>query len=255
MGSLPHTDVQAAIRFVKHASSHLPFLPQLPKVSSDEGMIRQVLVGIQDGGWNEKTCAAFKPFMATFRTARRIKFQIAGPYTVAWFCSKNFDEIMKKWLPLCAGIIQNIQEKYEGRIWVQIDEPIWSSQRALPSSYLNLLKIIRSKGPRINIGLHSCATDRPLIPDDIKSQIDFISLDFLQSRLTDSELPFWQRWIGGGKTLVAGILAKHQKAELPFPLVSANPELLMASTSCGLAEWALEDVDRRFGPDQQQRSP
>ena len=46
IGSLPHTDARAAVEAVFAFSPDLPYWPQLPKVSSKEGMNEQALAGL-----------------------------------------------------------------------------------------------------------------------------------------------------------------------------------------------------------------
>lgn len=48
IGSLPHLNAEAAVRFVAEWSPVIPFWPQLPKRSVAEGMIMQMLVPLSD---------------------------------------------------------------------------------------------------------------------------------------------------------------------------------------------------------------
>ncbi len=118
IGSLPHTDVPAAVEAVFDFSPDLPYWPQLPKVSRNEGMNEQAVAGMpgvqaEDGKLRlvqdevfylgvEKVFAAyesgdaaaaalpvesacgFDPFLAALRQrgAVQAKAQIAGPITV-----------------------------------------------------------------------------------------------------------------------------------------------------------------------------
>jgi methionine synthase II (cobalamin-independent) len=119
MGSLPHTAVAEAVDAVFASSPDLPYWPQLPKVSTREGMTDQAAVGlpglrieeggrlrlVQDEAFLEgvenlltayegvdaseaaipgESAAGFEPFIAAARSrhVKEAKGQIAGPITV-----------------------------------------------------------------------------------------------------------------------------------------------------------------------------
>ena len=52
IGSLPFTDPEAGVRFVAEHSPEIPFWPQLPRRSEDEGMIAQSNQGMDQAAFS-----------------------------------------------------------------------------------------------------------------------------------------------------------------------------------------------------------
>lgn len=48
IGSLPHTDIRQAVEFVAQHSPHIPFIPELPRLSPHEESIARVLGPVED---------------------------------------------------------------------------------------------------------------------------------------------------------------------------------------------------------------
>lgn len=57
VGSLPHRDASEAMAFVAEFSPVIPFWPQLPQRSADEGMIAQMMTPLRDL-WNQRSPAS-----------------------------------------------------------------------------------------------------------------------------------------------------------------------------------------------------
>ncbi len=116
IGSLPHTAAEEAVRFVAEHSPAIPFWPQLPRRSEDEGSIRQGLTPLLDivlplgaaryeiprhqtsqlerrlhtleARWHPGSAAGFFAFeracrTGLFRGARALKGQMTGIVTLA----------------------------------------------------------------------------------------------------------------------------------------------------------------------------
>ena len=105
IGSLPQKDIKSAMGIVKKDFSEIPFLPQLVKISKNEGMIFQILEGmpsfcfedyekitlqeevdlLQKYKLGEKSSCAFLSFLEIIKNDKPeyAKIQIVGPYTIA----------------------------------------------------------------------------------------------------------------------------------------------------------------------------
>lgn len=81
IGSLPHTDPQAAVDFVFGLQPALPAAPQLPHRSGAELMLSQSATAGQLSGESWLTSRLFLE-EAGRRDARAVKLQLAGPVTV-----------------------------------------------------------------------------------------------------------------------------------------------------------------------------
>lgn len=246
IGSLPYEDVDAAIKFVQKHSPTLPFLPQLPRANAGDSMVRQILKGFELNGWNRTTSIAFEPFFKTFHAHERIKIQLAGPYTVAWFSSKTFNETRTKWIRLWHAIADQIKNfGFKKELWLQLDEPIWSKDRELPKTYLDFIRETTVEWPRIRVGIHSCASDRPCDLQDLSSSVQFFSFDVTRKPFSAAEKKFWQNYTAHDGELVLGCLLKGKKTEAN-PLPELNPKQLWISASCGLADWLPEEIEEVF---------
>lgn len=113
IGSLPHTDPEAAVRFIAEVCPEAPFWPQLPRRSRDEYMLLQMMTPLLDllqpksaarinirsnSAFQRRLCtaeAAFDPASAAgffaferacaagaFDNARVLKGQLSGPLTL-----------------------------------------------------------------------------------------------------------------------------------------------------------------------------
>src|SRR5258708_1349395 len=193
IGSLPHQSAEAAIEFVKNHASHLPFLPQLPGVNSQEDMVGQVLRGFEWGGWDEKASISLSLFWKEFREASRAKLQIAGPMTVGCAMSMDFEEIVPQWISLWGALVAQWESaRMRGELWLQIDEPSWSAERALPHGYERFLKAIRERKTGMKIGIHSCAELRPQVSRQLCHRCDFLSFDFSNTPMSVAEEQQWR---------------------------------------------------------------
>ncbi len=242
IGSLPYTEPSEALSFVKKYAKGLPFLPQLPHASPNEDMIGQILRGFQLGGWDPQASSCFGKFMEEFGGAERFKIQMAGPLTVSSTLSLPFDKIEVQWLGLWQNLKHQIRKKMQGEIWLQIDEPMGSKQRLLPSNYGNFLVAVKSIDKRCAIGIHSCASERPKLEGKILRELRFISFDFSSDAITDDEFLLWSNY----KTeLVAGLLDKSGNIKIRN-IRGFAPERLWISTSCGLYGWTQTEIEECF---------
>ncbi|MFM8269047.1 MAG: hypothetical protein ACKN9V_02570, partial [Pseudomonadota bacterium] len=191
VGSLPFKSVKEAIQFVKDNSPHLPFLPQLPELNSQEDMIGQVLRGFELGYWDEKASIALEAFQNEFCESPRFKIQIAGPHTVARTLSLSIDEIYPKWASLVLGISKQLRQgTFTGELWLQIDEPFWP-----PKGTAFLLRDLQKEIPKSVFGIHSCATERPQ-PDAKELEFfRFFSFDCSRTPFSETEKMGWEKWL------------------------------------------------------------
>jgi hypothetical protein len=191
VGSLPFLSVEEAIRFVKDNSSHLPFLPQLPELNPQEDMIGQVLRGFELGYWDEKASMALELFQNTFSESPQFKIQIAGPHTVSKTLSLPFNDIYPKWAKLVLGISKQLRQgAFLGELLLQVDEPY-----GLPKGTALLLADVQKEIPNSVLGLHSCATVRPLLSEDELGVFRFLSFDCERTVVTEQEKELWGNWL------------------------------------------------------------
>lgn len=191
VGSLPFLSVEEAIQFVKDNSSYLPFLPQLPELNPQEDMIGQVLRGFDLGFWDEKASIALELFQNTFSESPQFKFQIAGPYTVSRTLSLPFNEIYPKWSELVLHLSKQLRQgAFLGELFLQVDEPY-----GLPKGTALLLADVQKEIPNSALGLHSCATERPLLTEEELNCFRFLSFDCSRSPVSDQEKEVWKRWL------------------------------------------------------------
>jgi len=245
IGSLPFTDPHRALQFVKENSPELPFLPQLPKANPKETMVAQALRGMQLGEWNKECSVCFESFLKDFRQSERLKIQVAGPLTVAWFSSKTFAEVEKTWMRMWKGVRKQIADSgFNGKVWLQLDEPIWSQQQQLPAHYDEFVDFLTGDSS-ISVGLHSCASERPIPSTTLMEKASFFSFDYLRSAMTAEEKLLWRGWLKKDRTLVVGIIDQKRGCQWQQAFQS-QPEKgrVWMSASCGLFAWNEEDVER-----------
>lgn len=248
IGSLPFHTPEVAIDFVKRFSSHLPFLPQLPDANPNEDMIGQMLRGFQLGYWDEKASSCLELFQNEFGDAPRCKIQLAGPLTIARSMSNRLEQVIPQWLKFWEGLKKQLRQgAFRGELWLQIDEPSWSKEIGLGAGYEKFLEQIRNSRPNLKLGLHSCATNRPLIDKGILQLCDFFSFDFLLSPIASSEEEYWEEILANGRTrLILGLLNKDGKVPA-IKLLENYPNQVFLSTPCGLYDWTLGDIERVYG--------
>ena len=197
VGSLPFDSVKEAIQFVKDNSLHLPFLPQLPGMNPQEDMIGQVLRGFELGFWDEKASVALEAFQNEFSECPKFKIQLAGPYTVSRVLSLSEDEVWLKWHKLLVGISQQLRQgHFLGEMWLQIDEPFWSKERTPQKGYFEKLQELQRHLEKTVFGIHSCATERPLLSEEESDQFRFLSFDCEKTPVSTEEQAKWKSWLG-----------------------------------------------------------
>lgn len=86
VGSLPHTDPEAAAALVLRVQPVLPALPELPALHPREGMLARWLEASGDGSLDDDAHAGMHAFLAAARSQaqppRAVKAQVAGPLTL-----------------------------------------------------------------------------------------------------------------------------------------------------------------------------
>jgi hypothetical protein len=250
VGSLPHTDVASALTFVRQHSPTLPFLPQLPNANPLEDLVGQILRGFELGFWDEEACLSLKRFTEAFREAPRIKFQMAGPYTIARSLSVTLEEVIPQWLGLAKAIqMQFRREGMQGELWLQIDEPLWSSDRPLPPNYARFLVSAGRTTTGLRVGLHTCANPRPFPLRELWNAVDFMSFDFSQHPMTPEETEVWSKaFVLGKPDLVLGMVTKGVVlTEENFAGWGAKKVPVWISAPCGLYDWTPEEIETTFG--------
>lgn len=247
VGSLPHTNPKDAIEFVKRYSSHLPFLPQLPEANPQEDMVAQVVKGIELGGWDENCASALERFQNEFNESPQVKIQLAGPLTLARTLSENFDKTILSWLEFSIRLMRQMRQgAFTGEIWLQVDEPSWSAENPLPENYLSLFSSVLGGVKGLRLGLHSCATHRPVLSDEITKTFGFFHFDFSRLAMTEAELGFWSKKLQDGNDLAIGCLTPAQPE--PEPALKSLPNAWIAAT-CGLYGWPVNQLAAVFGRD------
>lgn len=245
MGSLPHSNPNEAIQFVKRHSSHLPFLPQLPESNPQEDMIGQVLRGVELGFWDEQASSCLELFQNEFVDSPRFKIQIAGPYTVARAMSAKFVDIAPLWVGFWKGLRKQLEEAaFQGELWLQLDEPFWSKDSGyMADGYTAFLQTVKEIGRNIKLGIHSCATPRPeLFPDHIKL-IDFFAFDFVKEPISLTEEKDWTlRMQNEDKILICGAL-DPQGGPLKTTLMQ-QPNFWL-SAPCGFYGWDIKELEKQ----------
>jgi methionine synthase II (cobalamin-independent) len=241
IGSLPFLDPNAALDFVAKNSRHLPFLPQLPAANPQEDMIGQVLRGFEIGGWDEKASCCLKPFLSRYAQAKRIKIQIAGPFTVARAMSIDSADCAEMWVELSKKIIGQVSKSgFDGEIWLQIDEPFWSSEKELFRHYEKIVGSLKIAG-KVKLGIHSCATSRPRVESLKMASFDFWSFDYTSCSMTEDERAFWTHETAQlQKILAVGIYSKENAPKNEN--VISNGANVWVSAGCGLADWNEEEI-------------
>lgn len=228
VGSLPFLSVEEAIQFVKDNSSHLPFLPQLPELNPQEDMIGQVLRGFELGYWDEKASGALELFQNAFSEAPRFKIQIAGPHTVSRTLSLPFGEIYQKWAELVLRLSQQLRQgAFLGELLLQVDEPY-----GLPKGTALLLADVQKDIPNSALGLHSCATERPILSEEEMNNFRFLSFDCSRTQVQDSEKEAWKNWLSAHtqRILAWGTPPQTQNLD-PWAL---KEDQVWLSAPCGL---------------------
>lgn len=245
MGSLPYQSPKEAIEFVKKVSGTLPFMPQLPESHPEEDMIAQVVRGFEIGGWDNLCCSSWELFFETFLHSPRLKIQVAGPFTVARTLSQPYEGVFLNWISFWKGLRDQIDKlTFSGELWVQIDEPFWNAKTPLPDSYGNLLCSVRGSRKKTRVGIHSCATERPLLDKKFAALADFISLNYLDKTFTLADRDQWESiWPLGRTQLVAGILDRNRSVDPP---AGVPAERLLISPVCGLYGWTQKEIARLF---------
>lgn len=237
VGSLPFQSVPEAIEFVKRHSLHLPFLPQLPELNSQEDMIGQVLRGFELGYWDECASCALERFQNEFCESPQFKIQIAGPYTVARALSMQTKEIWPQWKRLIDGLVEQFRQGgFLGEMWIQIDEPFWSKEAFPEESYFKELESIQVKQRKLSWGMHSCASLRPELTPALLKAFRFLSFDCLRTALSEKEKNLIHQWLKEDpqRVFVWGGLDKGSLQKEINAWVDSHPRV-WASAPCGLS--------------------
>lgn len=167
IGSLPHQDPEEAVRLVLKIFPELPFWPQLPRRSPEEGMTRQFDHPIL---YRENAAGFFELIKALQRQRpaeiRGIKGQITGPAT--WLVSNYFEsgEILLDGISshLAMNAVWQIEQlrQFDVPVVIFLDEPVLGKLSRYPSlSNASLMKawtrivnaIHETGGPA---GIHCC---------------------------------------------------------------------------------------------------
>ncbi len=249
LGSLPYDSVIDAVNFVKQCSPSLPFLPQLPEANPQEDMVGQVLRGIELGHWDEQASSCLEYFQNEFVDAPRFKIQLAGPMTVARSLSTQFDEVTPSWMQFLKGLMKQLRQAgFQQEMWLQIDEPFWSSEVPLPPNYVEFLGEVRKSREKLKIGLHSCHKNRPKMDEVLAPFTDFFSFNYSVMPTTVEEIETWNQILSITDIhLVLGVIAKGVPFEgVITPFDENFRDRLWVSPACGLYDWTSEDIQKTF---------
>lgn len=246
IGSLPHRNPVDAVRFVKKHSLHLPFLPQLPDLNPLEDMIGQVLRGIDLGCWDEKASSCLELFQNEFVDSSRFKIQIAGPYTVSKSMSGKFRDVAPLWVGFWRGLVKQLQEAaFKGELWLQIDEPFWTQEQPyIVEGYTAFLQTVKDVDFDVRVGIHSCATLRPLPFVDHLSSLDFFAFDFASKAMGEHEERYYLNLMREkDKSLIFGGLTK---GTVNLPKSLENEPNFWLSAPCGFYGWDIRELDKQM---------
>lgn len=190
IGSLPFLDTLRAVEFNKNFS--LPVLSTLPKLSTSEFMIEQLLIGMENVKFvdhllvsegnvklkNYKFNFLIEKDFVHFFSGSNIKWQILGPITfLKLFSPKSVDKILKqKILSWHIDNIKNYQQflnKHFNNITLFLDEPMLVTENEVKelNSFINKLDIN-------NIVIHNCSSFKPSIYKSLDKNIS-LSFDLL----------------------------------------------------------------------------
>lgn len=158
IGSLPHRDAQAAVRFIADHSPEIPFWPQLPQRSPDENMIAQVLAPVMDlltprgvaqfeipngkigefrarlrecdAELSPSSAAGFFAFeqalqAGAFADAQMLKGQLTGPITLSnclWYKGRPLSQLREAQIELTAYLCR--LGKWQSARLEQFDKPV-----------------------------------------------------------------------------------------------------------------------------------
>lgn len=190
IGSLPFLDTLRAVEFNKNFS--LPVLSTLPKLSTSEFMIEQLLIGMENVKFVDHSLVTVgnvklknfkfnflleKDFVNNF-SGSDIKWQILGPMTfLKLFSPKSIDKALKQKI-LCWHIdnIKNYQEFLNihfKNITLFLDEPMLTNEYEVKelNSFIKKLDIN-------NIVIHNCSSFKPSIYKSLDKNIS-LSFDLL----------------------------------------------------------------------------
>jgi hypothetical protein len=246
VGSLPFTDVEAAVEHVLGAYD-IPFCPQLPRLEGD--MITEWL-GADPGrcGWSpardRERPVAWDTLLARLEStpARVVKLQVTGPVTLAYTLGEWLDVAheLAVWLAANAGgQVRALAERGHDALLI-VDEPalhvfgevegVWDALRACAPVW----------------GLHLCGP----VPWDVltRAEPDVLSFDLVLAPVQGEAAQALRALLARGTRVMWGAIQPHHRehalhgmARLHTALAATgeNGERSLLSASCGSGQMSI----------------
>ena len=151
IGSLPFDDIDEAINYSFQHS--IPFVPDLPAVSSHEFMIDQAKCSVENP-YQQVCLNAFKKRLNEYNGI--IKNQLPGPLCISQYLNWEAEKAFMVWSTLLEDRIQTFKE-FKNPLWLFIDEPTFFQHP------IEMRKRVLERLDKINdvfIAIHYCGSEK-----------------------------------------------------------------------------------------------
>ena len=151
IGSLPFTDISEAIDFSFEHS--IPFVPDLPKINSNEFMLEQAKLSDKDA-YQQIAIEAFLKRLEESGFNGEVKNQLPGPLCLSRYLDWSFQKASKYWEVMFIDRVEKFQ-RTENPFWLFIDEP--SLFQESEEDRQKLFQVLKPYSD-IKIAIHYCGS-------------------------------------------------------------------------------------------------